>query len=437
MGKQYANITLFGVEQDLLLDHLTRLGCNSYASPTRNNYTVMYDMSFQSAVGSIDELKQVTNNLLKSIPRMVATDQQDAYRDYLTSLFASNKPSQQGFIDLRQLDLNSESILNHYRHLPEGNLACWCSHLSKRFSCIAFAAYLRGEHEFWYHLSQNGEMLDEYTTYAPNGWRPGEPILLSDQGVISGGDPQKLCSAFNQNDKVEEVESILRKPYSAHLSSCVEVIAHEELLGLAEFPNGSARHQALSMALAMPYLWTVEVSYEAIVDDELIEFAETSKSASIFNDKEGQFKQTRITSQVEEMDNLIDSNRRESLALYCNQIKSSRNIADYDLDALVKEVERLIERLYVQSQHYEPEVLSSIQLAILHDCPFTKAGRFSTLEYILIIAEILCNPRSHQLDRISQLAFNELSRVMDSMFLSPGGVTWKQYKPVLALWIAR
>jgi hypothetical protein len=430
MGRQYANITLFGIEQDSLLDYLTSLDCNSYVSPTENNYTVMYDISFQSAVGHIDDLIKATDSLWKYVPQMVAIDQRADYQAYIDSLHLSNLPSQQGIIDLHRLDSNSEDILKRYNNLPEGNLVCWSSHLSKKFSCTVLAVYLREESELWYHLSQNGKMLDEYTTYAANGWAPGDPIFSTIQGNISGGNSQKICTAFRKEDKTKEVEAILRKPYTFHLFDLTKTMTHEELLSLTEFPNGAIRHQALSKALDIPHTWVVEVSYEAIVAGELIELVVEDEAAIRSNRESGQrFK--RAKPKRKEKANLVNSDWNESVTSYCNQIRATREIPDYDLNTLSSEIGRLIQALYSQEQLKQAEVLAALQAAILQDCPFTRAGKFSALEYVLVIAEVFSSPESHQFDRISQLAFVELSKLMDATFLSRGGTIWKSYKQVL------
>lgn len=86
------------------------------------------------------------------------------------------------------------------------------TNLSAKLSCsiLAVAAF---DCVFWYHLNQCGIMLDEYITHGGEDWIVGKGFeYLVPNSQIKGGDARKLCTAFDREEAIDRVESILRKP---------------------------------------------------------------------------------------------------------------------------------------------------------------------------------------------------------------------------------
>src|SRR5262249_169019 len=78
------------------------------------------------------------------------------------------------------------------------------SHLSRELRCSVLAVLNHDDDILWYQLYQNGELADAYDS-SPGYFEP-----LAEPSVPTGGDAQKLCSAFGAS-AVAEVETILRK----------------------------------------------------------------------------------------------------------------------------------------------------------------------------------------------------------------------------------
>ncbi|MDX2211645.1 MAG: hypothetical protein SFY66_00015 [Oculatellaceae cyanobacterium bins.114] len=263
MGIRYTNLTLYGLSQKDVLDYLSSIKQNSYISPTENGFTVIYDDSFESV--------SISDKLRKAYERSALIGVPETHHDeVLAHVRFALSHSQEGQNKIRGLGVRSHEILEQYHGTIEGNLVCWATHLSAQFSCPALAVYLRDDSQFWYHLSQDGVMVDEYTTYAEQDWQPGQPIL-SETGVdIKGGDAQKLSAAFGKPEKADEVEVILRKPHSySNYIGFTPFPNYEELLALDGFQDSVVRHQALAIALGMPLWWVISMSYQAIAGGEM------------------------------------------------------------------------------------------------------------------------------------------------------------------------
>jgi hypothetical protein len=197
MGIHYSNITLQGVSQSELATYLSDIGLDAYISPTINRYTVLYDVA---STGYPDK-----------IPLPI------------------------------QCEENLRSLLHQYR---DGQLAvtiCLSSHLSRKFSCSILAVCVTSSLTLWYHLSQNGLMLDEYLTEANRNWKPGRMLNETGNGTIKGGDAKKICSAFSKEDAISEVEIILTQP--------IEIF------------DSMTRHEALAKALGIHPAWVVGMNF--------------------------------------------------------------------------------------------------------------------------------------------------------------------------------
>lgn len=232
MGITYGNIVLYRVNQSSLIKHLSVIGREAYVSPTINNFTVVYDK-------------------------------------------AVDGPEQKDITKLIDLDSNFKNILKNYGYDHIGTLVCLTSYLSKEFKCVGLAIFIWDATLFWYHLSRNGQMLDEYTTNADDSWNPGKPILKFCSN-IKGGNSQQLCQAFNIT-RVQEVETILRKsnggneqPYLLTLPP-YNLSYYLALLTVGSYCCKTLRHEALARALGICPGWVVGLNYLAIETGEFVE----------------------------------------------------------------------------------------------------------------------------------------------------------------------
>ncbi|WP_407898405.1 hypothetical protein [Scytonema sp. NUACC26] len=106
---------------------------------------------------------------------------------------------------------------------------------------------------FWDRLSKDGEMLDEYTTYGDENWRPGKVYnKLPTRPQIKGGNPNKLCIAFGKEIMLDQIEIILRKPDRlSDETSLVNLPRNEALLRVESYSLPIIRHEALARYLGM------------------------------------------------------------------------------------------------------------------------------------------------------------------------------------------
>lgn len=229
MGIQYGNLTLHRVHQQELIDYLSEVGRDAYVSPTNNEFTIVYDKAVDGAT-----------------------------RDDLTKLAG--------------LDSRARSLINRYRYGPYFALVCLAYHLSERFSCSTLAVHVYDGSVFWYHLSQNGELLDEYTTCADDSWQPGKILgKFPAECQVKGGDSRKLSTAFGKEAAIELVENILRKPYGYTDNSELNLPRFLELLALKSYCSPVIRHSALARALEICPGWVVGLNYLAITTEEFAE----------------------------------------------------------------------------------------------------------------------------------------------------------------------
>ncbi|MBD3886387.1 hypothetical protein IFO70_32390 [Phormidium tenue FACHB-886] len=268
MGCQYANLTLYGVNQDTLVRYLSDIGLDSYVSPTQNQFTVMYDSSFEIVPGSPESNSELVQLNYKASQMLEYTTQ--PHLKAMAELYRLAVAQSQPIVaKLKALDMYSGAIQKRYGGTTEGVLVCWASHLSKKFCCPAFAVYLRDDFQLWYHLSSNGVMVDEYATYATDDWQPGQGIQSELGDKIKGGNARELCNIFGKEAKVNEVEIILRKPHDSNSQHGFgSELNYGDLLSLSSFPNETLRHQSLALALGLPVFWVLYMSYSAISQGE-------------------------------------------------------------------------------------------------------------------------------------------------------------------------
>jgi hypothetical protein len=111
------------------------------------------------------------------------------------------------------------------------------AHLSGKFRCPLLAVLNHDDSIFWYQLYLDGELVDEYDS-SPNYFNGTE----EEPSPPSGGDAQKLCTAFGTN-AVVEVESILRKSAGDDDGYIFAFERHDDLaaaLGVPSFGVGTS-----------------------------------------------------------------------------------------------------------------------------------------------------------------------------------------------------
>ena len=107
--------------------------------------------------------------------------------------------------------------------------------LSRRFGCPALLVMGFQESVLLYQLYESGEQTDAYVS------SPHEGLELD--GPAPQGSAQKLCAAFEVEDRVAQVERILRKEARPDQPYALAVNRHGELaraLGLPVFVAGSS-----------------------------------------------------------------------------------------------------------------------------------------------------------------------------------------------------
>ncbi|PSB54829.1 hypothetical protein [Chamaesiphon polymorphus] len=197
MGTRYSNITLQGVSQSELVAYLSDTGLDAYVSPTIDRYTVLYDVA--------------STGYPEAIPLSI------------------------------QREENLQDLLCQYKDGQKAVAICLSSHLSKKFSCSVLAVCATSSLTLWYHLSQNGLMLDEYLTEADRHWKPGRMLNETGNGTIKGGDAKKICNAFSKEDAISQVEIILTQPIESF--------------------DSMTRHTALAKALSIHPSWVVGMNF--------------------------------------------------------------------------------------------------------------------------------------------------------------------------------
>jgi uncharacterized protein (DUF433 family) len=131
------------------------------------------------------------------------------------------------------------------------------SRLSEELRCPVLAVLNHDDDILWYQLYLSGELADEYDS------SPGYFDASAESCAPTGGDAQKLCSAFGAAS-VAEVESILRK------SSLDE----------GGYTFAVERHTDLARALGIPS-FGVGAGFRYIADGELPEGLDESEMVRV------------------------------------------------------------------------------------------------------------------------------------------------------------
>ncbi|NET11171.1 MAG: hypothetical protein F6K16_42110 [Symploca sp. SIO2B6] len=226
MGVRYCNILIHGVTQSELCKRLASYNLDVYVSPNINDYVILYPNIYRPYL-------QFFKNLYRNVG--VNPDGRRIWKQYF------------GYSPL----VWSVSL---------------ASLLSWTFRHPVMSVYADEDWGmFWYHLSECGDMVDEYTTLASPDWHPGQGIKENAEMAPKGGTSLKLCQALRIDRMVSDVESILRKPccYTQYedLASRREVMIRGDFLSLAEY-DFEERHEALAVALnILPRWWVIGIDY--------------------------------------------------------------------------------------------------------------------------------------------------------------------------------
>jgi hypothetical protein len=107
---------------------------------------------------------------------------------------------------------------------------------SKQFQCPALTIMNADDDLLWYRLYKNGVLIDGYSSSSAYA---DDPAREAHEGPL-GGNASKLCEALDiSQDRVGEVETVLRKPNDSYVFA---VERHQDLvksLGLPEFSVGA------------------------------------------------------------------------------------------------------------------------------------------------------------------------------------------------------
>jgi hypothetical protein len=429
MSYLYANLTLQGVSQDELVEHLSSLGSQSCVSPMVNNFTVMYDKSFYISLPKIEDTLREIDYIFQYTISWVEPSMRDAYKDYLKSLNLSSIFQQQRSLDLTKLSPKSREILEQYQGVPEGNLVCWASYLSSHFSCAVIACCLRDESQFWCHLSQNGAMLDEYTTYADDTeWKPGEPILTENGSLVKGGNAMSICSVFDRVDRTDEVEIIFRKP--ANSSAVIDNnIDYDSLLKLGEFSNDRMRHRALAIALGISTDWAMLMDCQLTDSEGIKDYPDEDKSHNL--PKEIWISELQCT---QLNDSAEEENPGKLAEAYADNLIKDKKIAIHFPESILPDFQLMVQNLTLLEISGAPStssLLFHLVESILQDRAFSKPGKFDIILYLMSIVESLTEPQNLEARKIALSAMFNLNSMFHNKFLTPCGRLWLQYAPLL------
>jgi hypothetical protein len=429
-------LILYKVNQEELLKYLYLLDCRSYVSPTVNDFTVMYDVGFETHIECINDLPKDATYIFDSSIKWLDPSKREGYKENLESSYISAALQRKNLFDLTMLNQTASVVVNQYKGLPEGSLKCWAFHLSNHFSCVVLACYLRNSSDFWYHLSQNGEMLDEYATYAEKGWQPGQPIFSKTGTAIIGGHAAILCSALGQSDKVDEVEMILRKPNTVGKNHLTNKLEYESLLGSDRFSEEKLRHWALAKALGMHPWWAVWMSNEAIISEEDQEYCHDNElPPSSWAEIMAQLKSSQPISELQHAAKGNKKSEKPAIA-YANQRSKRKGIEVFHPENILDDFRLAIQELARSSSPLFCDIsvlLSEFVEINLNGFPLTESGKFAVIENLMTVAEALTHPENLEMRRIGLSALFELKRLLHSAFLSTSGQLWLDCEPILRL----
>jgi hypothetical protein len=251
MSRNYANVALYGAHQRDVVFYLSRAGISSYVSPTINNLTIIYCQFFEDSF-SLSPLQEVLK-LHRAIRNMIP----QSFSKLIDESFSEAVQKVQNEND------QMYGIVQDYHDSIEAVLVYTASILSKYFSCPALAVLVKDRVDFWYHLNQDGTMVDEYTNSATSYWQPGSARGEDSGEEIKGGNALSLCQAFNCHTARNQIESILLKPDNPDSYRLLDM-DYKSLLNLPSFPNAIIRHRTLAFALGMCPAWVTYMSFNRI-----------------------------------------------------------------------------------------------------------------------------------------------------------------------------
>ena len=436
MHQPYCNLVLAGVHQESLLDYLSSLGCKSYVSPTINEFTAFYSLSLELSSRDVDvamhEFSKFTERYAMS--HMNETEKQ-LYKKYLNLCFEREHSRQDKIFDPSTLGSAEANTLKHYQHTPEGRLVCWANHLSFYFSCPVLAFYSPNDQSLWYYLSQDGESIDEYTTYAYKSWLPGNPFLLEHGQDINGGNAERLCLAFNQPDRVNEVHAILRHNSDFNDFAFVSHPFNEMLSEDLGFSKAEKRHWLLAAALGISPWWTVGMSYETVsTGDWLSYFLDLEHPlVPIGNEAEEQLKCTDLLSFSDSIhqQEKIDA----QLAIdYAEKRLKEKGITilnpEYILPDFNEELDQLSEAMPLARDKIIPALRDLCESA-LTSAPFSIPGKFGVIENLATIVEALLRPNDSKMKVIGLSAMSELDNMCQCGLMRGIGPLWLKHNAIL------
>jgi predicted CopG family antitoxin len=253
MSRDYSNITLYGVQQEDIVSYLSLGDYDAYVSPTMNNFTIVYFSSSEQPLLAqpFEEILKLQQAMQQMLPQSFSELVDDSFSEVIRKLQDKNN--------------DVYRVIKKYGESMEASLVYLASTLSKHFACPALAVLVKERVDFWYHLNQNGLMVDEYTNSATFNWQPGYSRDGDYGEEIRGGDVKSLCQIFNCSSKMNEVESILYKSDNPESYSLLPFrMDYESLLNLPSFPNAIIRHRVLASALKIPALWVTYMTYSRI-----------------------------------------------------------------------------------------------------------------------------------------------------------------------------
>jgi hypothetical protein len=432
MSNRYCNLTILNINRDELIAYLSELGCRSYISPTVNGKTIIYDASLEFSTATHNRAEKDLNFLSSYLLEWTDPQYRAAYKEHLKSLKKSVLSNLGEIFDVSTLGSKASDIIQKYQRIPEGSLAARASHLSEYFPCTVLACFSRDYSQFWYHLASNGNMLDEYSTYADDKWQPGQPILSKDGDEIKGGNARILCKAFNCLSKVDEVEDILYKPTIHTASSPVNKLNYKSMLKLRGFAGSSLRHWALAKALDIPPWWVVHMSYDSIKSEEWLDFFGCyDTGAPSINEALCQLSQIKLQSGDQNKVNIEEVNGKLA-SDYIEAKMKAKGIEIWAPENIMDDFENLLSNLTSLNDSTGLKLISifaEIRSAI--GSPLSTAGQFYVLQDLMILGESLIIKDSGFIKKVAISAFFDLDEILHAHFMTSYGQLWQKYKPDL------
>ena len=105
------------------------------------------------------------------------------------------------------------------------------SSLSKQLGCPALAVLIHDDDVLFYTLHDGGRLVDEYNS---------TPAFDTGRFELpSGGDSAQLCRAFGADEKVNDVEAVLRVPSGGDDGFTFESERHERLVAALGLPTAA------------------------------------------------------------------------------------------------------------------------------------------------------------------------------------------------------